>query len=321
MTKFSLFQNNPTLLVSPYQIQSPVSLSILREFLSALEGNSINITDTNFTDLQRLSQEFGFSQLAAKLSEFRSSIDFKDSRGRIATLEEKSNQHSHIIAIMQDKLTQLSTDFERLVGEISSLRSTLMSPTVTSSQNQPPPPSPSPSPPGFDSRIISDFPEILAEFREKHFNILWRGSYHGFSSYIFHRLCNDHTNTLTVILDTNGNIFGGFTPTKWESGYEHGNPDFTLKSFLFTLKNPHNIAPRRFRLNPEMKHEAIWCSAKWGPHFNGGIAVSHLCNENNRSATSLGLSYINDTGLDKKIVLAGSYNFQVKEIEVFEITD
>jgi hypothetical protein len=76
-TKFSLFQNNPTLLVSPYRVQSSVSLSVFREFLSALEGNAINITDTNFTELDRLCNSFGFSELAAKLSEFRPSMHFK----------------------------------------------------------------------------------------------------------------------------------------------------------------------------------------------------------------------------------------------------
>jgi uncharacterized coiled-coil protein SlyX len=126
--KCSLFENNPALTVSPYQVQSLVSLSIFREFISAFEGNAINITDTNFTELHRLCEEFGFSELAAKLSEFRPAMDFKeaedaDARGRISALEEKSNQHSHVIAILQDKVTQLSTDFGRLVGEVSALRS------------------------------------------------------------------------------------------------------------------------------------------------------------------------------------------------------
>jgi hypothetical protein len=70
MAKCSLFQNNSSLLVSPYRVQSSVSLSIFREFISALEGNAINITDTNFTELQRLCKEFGFSELAPKLSKF-----------------------------------------------------------------------------------------------------------------------------------------------------------------------------------------------------------------------------------------------------------
>jgi hypothetical protein len=49
MTKCNLFQNNPLLLVAPSRLQSPVSLFIFREFMSALEGNAIK--DTNFTEL------------------------------------------------------------------------------------------------------------------------------------------------------------------------------------------------------------------------------------------------------------------------------
>jgi hypothetical protein len=128
MTKCNIFQNNTTLLISPYRVKSSVSLSIFREFLSAFDGNSINITSTNFTELQRLCNEFGFTEIAAKLSEFRSSTAFKesedsDARERIAALEEKSNQHSHVIAILQSELKVLSTDFGRLVGEVSALRS------------------------------------------------------------------------------------------------------------------------------------------------------------------------------------------------------
>jgi hypothetical protein len=76
-------------------------------------------------------------------------MDFKEgeaedanARGRIGFLEEKSNQHDHDIAMLQTEVTQLSTDFGRLVGEVSALRSALMSLTVTPSQNQASPPSP-----------------------------------------------------------------------------------------------------------------------------------------------------------------------------------
>jgi hypothetical protein len=53
-------------------------------------------------------------------------------------------------------------------------------------------------------------------------------------------------------LDTNGNIFGGFTPVKWDS-YTGHKADPSLKSFLFTLKNPHNFPARRFALKAEKK--------------------------------------------------------------------
>jgi hypothetical protein len=184
----------------------------------------------------------------------------------------------------------------------------------------------------LDSQIISDIPEIFAEFREKQFSLLWRGGRDGFSCSDFHRRCDGHANTLTVILDTKGNIFGGFTPLKWESLVWNGKKgkenntlkaDDSQKSFIFTLKNPHNLPAKRFALNAEMKWRAIDCYSEWGPAFYN-IAVSENCNANTNSwayfngATD---TYINDTRLNRETIFADSKNFQVKEIEVFEITD
>jgi hypothetical protein len=46
-----------------------------------------------------------------------------DAHGRIAPLEEKANYHCHVIAILHNEVTQFSTHFWRLVGEVSALRS------------------------------------------------------------------------------------------------------------------------------------------------------------------------------------------------------
>jgi hypothetical protein len=73
------------------------------------------------------------------------------------------------------------------------------------------------APAKLESLIISDFPAIFAEFRGKQFQNLWRGGRDDFSASPFHARCDGHANTLTVILDTKANIFGGFTPLVWES--------------------------------------------------------------------------------------------------------
>jgi hypothetical protein len=49
--------------------------------------------------------------------------DNADPRRRIGSFEEKSSQHFHVISMLQDKVTQLFTDFGRLGGEVSALRS------------------------------------------------------------------------------------------------------------------------------------------------------------------------------------------------------
>jgi hypothetical protein len=72
-----------------------------------------------------LCKEFDFCEIAAKLSKFRPLMGLTTTRahGHIAAFEEKANQHVQVIVILQDKVTQLSTDFGRLVGEVSALRS------------------------------------------------------------------------------------------------------------------------------------------------------------------------------------------------------
>jgi hypothetical protein len=167
----------------------------------------------------------------------------------------------------------------------------------------------------------------LTEFSAKHFRILWRGSRDGFGAAEFHRRCDGHANTLTVIMDTDGNIFGGFTPVEWESRVWQPKicykADASLKSFLFTLKNPHNIAARKFALKSAENGKAIYCPNTEGPIFgDSDIVIRNNSNTNDYNHTScFGNSYINDTGVGSKKVLTGSGSFTVKEIEVFEITD
>jgi hypothetical protein len=175
-----------------------------------------------------------------------------------------------------------------------------------------------PPPFGWDSAIIPDFPMLFADFKKKQYTLLWRRSRDGFGARVFHRRCDGHPNTLTVILDTDGNSFGGFTPVEWDSSSVR-KADRSLKSFLFTLKNPHNIRARIFALKAEEKDNALFCDSDRGPGFCD-IGVLGNSNANTLSFTScFGHSYTNDTGLDGKTVFTGSEFFQVREIEVFEI--
>jgi hypothetical protein len=134
-----------------------------------------------------------------------------------------------------------------------------------------------------------------------------------------------------VILDRNWNVFGGFTPVRWESRVWNGKSldesntlkaDESQKSFVFTLKNPNNFPARKFALKGHEKYRAISCDSKSGPFFSGGFGVSDNCNANMDSRSGMfGLCYVNDTGQSGQTFLTGWKNFEVKEIEVFEITD
>jgi hypothetical protein len=170
-----------------------------------------------------------------------------------------------------------------------------------------------------ESQILCDFQKIFEEFRGKHFELLWRDSRDGFKTKEFHRRCDGHANTLTVILDTKGNIFGEFTPVEGESK-NWRKADDSQKSFIFTLTNPHKVPAKKLTLKAEEKDSALFCAAFRGPHFSD-ILVNDNCNTNNDNYTSLDSSYINDMGMDGRTFFTGSEYFRVKEIEVFEITE
>jgi hypothetical protein len=131
-----------------------------------------------------------------------------------------------------------------------------------------------------------------------------------------------------LIWDTGGNVFGGFTPLQLESRAWNGKDncwkcDDSLKSFLFTLKNPHNIPARKFALMAEKTQKAISCLSLRGPAFghNNGLWIYDNCNANTDSYTVLLDAHTNDAGLDHFAVFTVSFYLQVREIEVFEITD
>jgi hypothetical protein len=103
--------------------------------------------------------------------------------------------------------------------------------------------------------------------------------------------------------------------------------DRSGESFLFTLKNPHGVAPRRFPLILRVGlltlpyPPAIARDAGWGPHFLD-LGISDHCNVNSASFADFSRgSYRNDTGQEGKVLFAGSAHFTVHEIEVFEMRE
>lgn len=165
---------------------------------------------------------------------------------------------------------------------------------------------------------------------------MWRGSRDGFSPRDFHQRCDGHGHTLTVIQDTDGNVFGGFTPIKWESRvwnqqmWEKNNcpkGDSSRRTFLFTILNPFGVPPRRFVLREGWEKYAIYCDGAQGPVFGveADITVRPECNEKPVSYTRyFGNTFINDTRLGgppkESTFFTGAHTFIVREIEVFQIT-
>ena len=70
--------------------------------------------------------------------------------------------------------------------------------------------------------------------------LLYRGTEHGFSAAHFHSKCDNKGKTISLIQDTNKNVFGGFTSESWIS--KSGNTkDTTAFIFSVNLKTVYNI--------------------------------------------------------------------------------
>jgi hypothetical protein len=72
-----------------------------------------------------------------------------------------------------------------------------------------------------------------------------------------------------------------------------------MRSFLFTLKNPHGIPARKFALRAEKKDCAIYCDSTYGPSIGYGhgdldLYVCDNCNTNTISYTRFATRYSNN---------------------------
>jgi hypothetical protein len=147
--------------------------------------------------------------------------------------------------------------------------------------------------------------------------LLYRGSGDGFQASAFHNRCNGHQNTVTLILTKNKCIFGRYTPLAWssEAGYVS---DSRLRSFVFTIKNPHNLPAQIFKQKQEAY--AIYNHSSQGPTFAGcAFRVQDPFQAATYNCSNLGETYTNDTGIAGDQLLTGESSFVVDEIEVFEV--
>jgi hypothetical protein len=125
---------------------------------------------------------------------------------------------------------------------------------------------------------------------------------------------------VTVITSSEDYVFGGYTPVSWNSSTEV-SADHSYESFLFTLKNPHNLPPTKFSLTNKMR--AIQCRVSYGPTFgyDGNICCFDNSDKNNDSYTYLGSNdcYENPTNLSGSTLFTGRYHFIAKDIDVYRV--
>jgi hypothetical protein len=177
----------------------------------------------------------------------------------------------------------------------------------------------------FKSNILTKKQEFdlvnLCEFsRNDKWELLYRGSEHGFGGGDFHSRFDGKTNTLTIIKTTkNENVFGGFASAAWNSS---GGYISDPNAFIFSLVNKYN-EPIKMKVDPAKVSNALVGNASCGPIFGGGndFAIFNNADSNKKSCSYLGFSYKHPNysfgSIEAKEFLAGSSKFQLREIEVY----
>jgi len=152
-------------------------------------------------------------------------------------------------------------------------------------------------------------------------SLLYRATRDGFGAKDFHLKCDGHSNTLTLLKAKETEfIFGGFTSVEWDSS-SYYKPD--RNAFIFSLTNKDN-KPLKMKFNPNEHHHAIFCHSEFGLTFGYGsdIIIENNANTTMKSHSDLGKSYPHPQyayGTNEAATfLAGSFEFQLDEIEVYQ---
>lgn len=167
---------------------------------------------------------------------------------------------------------------------------------------------------GFEggSFINADQATRLADWYGAGWKLLYKASRDGWNSTDFHNKCDNKGETVTVIKSGN-NIFGGYLGTSWNSSVNYISCN---TASLFTLVNPHGIAPTKFNIS--VASNAGYGAQGYGPTLGGGhdLYIAPNANANSNSYSNFPHSYQDTTGKGNTL-FAGTKNFQVTEVEVF----
>jgi hypothetical protein len=152
-------------------------------------------------------------------------------------------------------------------------------------------------------------------------SLLYRGTRDGFGAKDFHSKCDGHSNTLTILkVKESPFVFGGFTAVEWDSSGEYKSDP---NAFIFSLTNKDN-KPLKINIDSHRHQYGILCNPEFGPIFGNGcdICIANDANKTLVSYSNLGYSYKNPQYAHgttaAKTFLAGSYNFQLDEIGVYQ---
>jgi hypothetical protein len=176
----------------------------------------------------------------------------------------------------------------------------------------------------FKSQILTgNQPNVLIKLCEfspnDKWKLLYRGTRDGFGAQDFHSRCDNKSPTLSICKAHDSSyIFGGFTTVSWDSTSEFKSDP---NAFVFSITNKDNT-PLKMKVEPDEHQYAIYCHFECGPTFGEDIIIENNANKTMDSYSRLGSNYSHPQYEYKtneaQTFLAGSYQFQLDEIEVYQ---
>ncbi|UJR29367.1 hypothetical protein I4U23_010579 [Adineta vaga] len=162
---------------------------------------------------------------------------------------------------------------------------------------------------------------ILSEFAGKKdlkWILLYKATRDGFGGADFHRLCDGHAQTMSIIQSKQRFLFGGYANRAWNSSSSWINDP---RAFIFTLTNPNNILPTRYLIQGGKEQHAYIVNPLYGPIFGAGLDISVVDKSNVTDCTINFPSTYTDTTGKGKATFTGNSTFQTSEIEVYKLLD
>ena len=138
-------------------------------------------------------------------------------------------------------------------------------------------------------------------------NLLYKASADSDSAAVFHNKCDEANNTIVLVETKDGKRFGGYTTKSWKGNcVEKADPEAFIFSFD-KMKTYDNIPG----------DDAIGCYPKFGPIFLG-CQIKIFDNAFTRGGTTFEKELNFNTEEDYELT-GGQRNFEVKDIEVYEV--
>jgi len=165
------------------------------------------------------------------------------------------------------------------------------------------------------ARKLNDFLEQAVGINQQ-WKLCYRASADGWAALKFHKGCDGKPDTVTII-KVGDSVFGGYADTPWDSTGTYGS---SSKAFIFSLNNREDLGLFKSEIKTADQEYAIYKDEYFGPTFGRGydIQIDNYANQHNDSYTEFGNSYTVPGGvIDRRTILAGSYEFSPNELEVF----